>query len=302
MVHAVDFPPAGQTDLAALVPGSADAAGWNPDGPPRKYAGEDLYAYVNGGAEIFQEYGFVEVIVQDYLGRAGRTISLEIYEMKSPDSAYGIYSFRRSASGMDIEWEPGSEAQLSDYYLNLWKGRYHATLTGFGEDAATREGLVGLGRAVSGKIHETASRPSLLAYLDRQPGKNASIKYFRGNLGFYNLYALDPASIFAVREGARAEYDDGRLVFILKYDAGSEAEAVYKQARENFSKNPKYRLFRVLAENLFAMQDGAGRTVTVSPFQAVIFLAVGFDPDTAVKHFEAAIQNMTRTPNSGERT
>ena len=275
-----------QSDLATLVPESANATGWIPDGQPRKYAGEDLYAYIDGGAEIFQEYGFVEVIVQDFLSRSGKTICLEIYEMQSSDSAYGIYSFRKAASGLDLEWEPDSEAQLSDYYLNFWKGRYLVTLTGFNEDDATREGLVGLGRAVCGKIREKAAKPSLLAFLDRPGEKMSAAKYFRGNLGLFNVYAFEPASIFDVREGVKAEFGTGRLVFILKYSSGDEAETIFEQAGGKFAKNPGYRRFRVLAENLFTMQDGAGRMVTASPFEAFIFLTVGIEPDAAVNYFD----------------
>ena len=48
------------------LPADNAAAGWAKDGAPQEFEGEDLYTYIDGGAEIYQEYGFRRVIVQDY--------------------------------------------------------------------------------------------------------------------------------------------------------------------------------------------------------------------------------------------
>ncbi len=63
---------------------------WKKQGASDLYRGEDLFHYINGGAEIYHEYGFEQVLVQDYANLNGKSISLEIFEMTTPESAFGI--------------------------------------------------------------------------------------------------------------------------------------------------------------------------------------------------------------------
>ncbi|MBE3111603.1 MAG: hypothetical protein IMZ46_14045, partial [Acidobacteria bacterium] len=44
--------------LRAYLPADNAASGWTKDGELQEYEGEDLYTYIDGGAEIYQEYGF----------------------------------------------------------------------------------------------------------------------------------------------------------------------------------------------------------------------------------------------------
>jgi hypothetical protein len=60
----------------------------------QSYTGSTLYGRIDGGAELFLEYGFERL---DYflLENNGKEYNLEIYKMKDPFSAYGIFSIRR---------------------------------------------------------------------------------------------------------------------------------------------------------------------------------------------------------------
>lgn len=57
----------------------------------RDFKGEALYGFMNGGSELFLEYGFnvLKALEIDY---KGEKFSVEIYQMDSPESAFGIYS------------------------------------------------------------------------------------------------------------------------------------------------------------------------------------------------------------------
>jgi hypothetical protein len=55
------------------------------------FSGQGLYGYIDGGADLFLEYGFREVFVNEYsFGRD--KVTLEIFVMEDAPSAYGIYS------------------------------------------------------------------------------------------------------------------------------------------------------------------------------------------------------------------
>jgi hypothetical protein len=149
--------------LLGLLPDPSELGGWTTDGDHQFFEGEDLFIYIDGGAEIYLEYGFARVMVQDYRNGDGSRLSLEIFEMQSPDSAYGMYTFKRSPRGEPLVL--GDEGHLADYYLNLCKGRYLVTITSLDQVETAREGLLAIARAVDKRIEETAAKPDLIGVL-----------------------------------------------------------------------------------------------------------------------------------------
>ena len=68
-----------QSPLSTLLPEGPELRCWTKDGDHQSFEGEDLFIYIDGGAEIYFEYGFRRVIVQDYRNDAGSRLSLEIF-------------------------------------------------------------------------------------------------------------------------------------------------------------------------------------------------------------------------------
>ena len=115
-------------DLSGLLPASGEVAGLTLSDTPQGYRGDDLYQMIDGGADIYHEYGFRQVLSAEYVDGRGKIIKLEMYEMESPAAAYGIYSFKVGEGGKALAI--GQEALLEDYYLNFWKGNLQVTLIG----------------------------------------------------------------------------------------------------------------------------------------------------------------------------
>ncbi|MDR0430717.1 MAG: hypothetical protein LBH58_09610 [Tannerellaceae bacterium] len=57
----------------------------------RFFTGSGLYGFMNGGADQFLEYGVEKLTARDIVYK-GEEYSVEIYEMPSPEDAFGIYS------------------------------------------------------------------------------------------------------------------------------------------------------------------------------------------------------------------
>ncbi len=220
--------------LRSLLPAGQEAGEWKEDGPSQEFNGEDLYLYIDGGAEIYREYGFEEVLVQEYKDRGGTRLSLEIFRMTSPESAYGMYTFKRSPRGTPLEI--GAEGQLEDYYLNFWKGNFLVTITGQDESPATGRGLLELARAVAGRIQGPSGPARIVAELPLPGLIAASVRYFKGYLGFMNNYSSLGKEAFRFEEGVRGDYSSGASLFILSYpseDALRQAFPAIEQALRN---------------------------------------------------------------------
>lgn len=77
--------------LLLMAAAPAPLEGWRSVGPELRFAGLNLYGHINGGAELFHEYGFVELRVEDWENEADLQISLETYRMTDARAALGIY-------------------------------------------------------------------------------------------------------------------------------------------------------------------------------------------------------------------
>jgi len=107
-----------KSDIYQLVPLTGELPGWTQEDKVVIAKGDSLFSVINGGAEIFREYGFQQAAFSRFRDAGDHHINFEIYEMSDPFSAYGIYSFKTDSSGEFIGI--GAECCFSEYYLIFW--------------------------------------------------------------------------------------------------------------------------------------------------------------------------------------
>lgn len=89
------------------------------------FDGQSLWGYMNGGADLYLEYGFVELRVQEF-EIEDEMLKAEIYRMKNPASAFGIYSIKTfKCNKKNIYTSPDC---LSDYQYQASKGPVYITV------------------------------------------------------------------------------------------------------------------------------------------------------------------------------
>jgi hypothetical protein len=118
---------------------------------PRIFNGTSLFGYIDGGAELYLEYGFSMLAVTeiDYMGGKYKT---EIYRMNGPEEAFGIFSVSKfRCAGMP----PVSDFTCqTKYQLQICKGPYYISVinrTGTGNDSIAS---LNIGEAIARKIKD----------------------------------------------------------------------------------------------------------------------------------------------------
>ncbi len=273
--------------LAAQDPGVLDflprspiPGGWAPDGEAQEFKGEDLFVYIDGGADIYHEYGFVAVAVQDYRNPAGKTVSLEIFEMSDDAAAFGMYAFKTTGKGKSVGLGDGGE--LEEYYLNFHKGRYVLTLTGFDGSAETVRGLREVaGAADAALLGKKGTRPALVESLPQASGfVPGSVKFVRGRLGLNNILPAASGARINFTSGVRAVYGSGELIIL---DCGGEAEAT--------------KAFESLGPVL--REPGSGRApIRTALCRGLILITAGIEPAESDALMDAARSKLSR-PTGG---
>jgi hypothetical protein len=265
-----------QDPLRAVLPAAGAVPGWAPDGEPQEFVGEDLYAYIDGGAEIYHEYGFRRVVVQDYKNPDGKSVSLEIFEMADPAAAFGIFTFKRSGQGKVVPL--GTRAELEDYYLNLWRGRYLATLTGFDASTPTIEGLMAVAGAVDGKLGEGGAAPGLVTALPADGLRPQSVKYLKGLLGLNNVYSFFTARGLGFAEAVKGDYADGSMLIVMDYGTDAARAASWGELQAYLGASDRFLPLPDAVPGVSHFKDAKGRFLACAAAGPRLAVAVGPDP------------------------
>jgi hypothetical protein len=270
----LDFSPAQETgpDLSRLSIGA-----WKTAGPPEVYKKDGLYGYINGGAELFLQYGFEGLSVIRYIGGNGFTaekeITLEVYRMASPADAFGIFSLKREG-GERISSEIEAVHWLSASQAALVKGNSYINITGV---KAIEEEIEAFAAAVSKKIGAASALPPELTLLPSSGRIQGSERYIQGKLAAEGESLLLDREFWGFGEGTvavSAKYGPSRtklVIVILRALVPGLAEEVRKLFSE-------YLDDVTVRGGALAGKNAAGRWFLFSSVDGRAFLVLG-EPD-----------------------
>ena len=237
----------GQTNISPelLLPNDGEILDWVRSLAPSTYEGKTLYRDRPEAPDLFYAYGFqrqAEVEYQTPRFGSKPLILLEIFDMGTPENAFGIYNFHIYPQ-VKFEWV-GSKAILSGGYLRFSKGKYFIQIEGYEFATGIREAMVLLAKNIAARIKEPASEPGLLTVLpsNRMSG---SVKLFRSNWALRQIYSTLPVNVPQLSDtalGVSARYRDNpdlknwidaQIVFIIRFPDASAAESAYTVYRDS---------------------------------------------------------------------
>ncbi|MFH2055118.1 MAG: DUF6599 family protein [bacterium] len=124
------------------------------------HIGDSLYSYIDGGAELYHEYGFELVSTASY-ALAETDIILDVYQFADAVGAYGLYSRLRP------DWPEsanlGIESFASPTSIDFVKGKYLVRLTTFEASEALAVAMQKLGQSVEQGLQGTVELPPLFS-------------------------------------------------------------------------------------------------------------------------------------------
>ena len=235
-----------------LLPTDGEASHWVRAGKPSVDIGRDLYKHVIGGnPELYHNYGFIEGVTVEYqTPRLGSQplILLEVFDMGTPENAFGVYSRNRYPQD-EFEWV-GSEAIISGRGLNFWKGRYFIQIEGYEFASQIKQGMVELAKATAERIEDPLTTPHLLTLLPKNRVRHSE-KYFPSGATLKEIHRFLPERLLEfdpnVTAGSAAylhkksstDRIDTMTVIVLRYEAESEAKTAYDIYRGHLEANAR---------------------------------------------------------------
>jgi len=207
------------------APNCGLVSGWTSHGAVRTYVADNLFEYMDGNAEGYLIYGFVQM--KGVTCKQGEvTFVIDISDMGDADSAYGIFTANRDTRQPAASI--GMGGQIVPRRAIFAKGQYYV------EVAANPEGdyttaLQAWAAALEKSLPGGTSLPDTLSWFPRE--KQTSLR-------------LVPESVLGLRllkRGYVAQYDYGKAFLVLE-ESPDSAAGVMQKLRARFGETAPAKL------------------------------------------------------------
>jgi hypothetical protein len=121
---------------------------------------ENLWDFINGAADTYLSYGFVDLHVAEYK-KGKNVIKLEIYRHSDHTLAFGIYSTERSPSFRFMNL--GAQGYFADGAINFYKGNYYVKIRTYSKNEKTLKSAESLALKVATMLEGNSEMPSVLS-------------------------------------------------------------------------------------------------------------------------------------------
>ncbi|MCX6135581.1 MAG: hypothetical protein NTU47_17375 [Ignavibacteriales bacterium] len=187
-------------------------AGWKLTVEETVYTPNNLWDVIDGAADLFLEYNFVDLRIARYQRSSDIEIKVELYRHKTAVDAFGMYSQERYPDYHFINL--GTQGYTEKGTLNFLCGEYYAKISTVQSAQEAQVGLMAIGKTLARGLNRPSSWPDLLAAFP-QKGKQANTeqfisKNFLGYSFFNNVYTASyiedvPFKAFIIRMGSAEE-------------------------------------------------------------------------------------------------
>ncbi|MDZ7330520.1 MAG: hypothetical protein ONB13_09870 [candidate division KSB1 bacterium] len=213
-----------------ILPDDNFVVGWTTSGRTLRFVGNDLYNYIDGGAELFLEFGFKELLVQGYRQK-DKEMVLEVYQMDSPEAALGIY-LMKCGEETPIE-KIDARNSGNKYQFTIVKGSYFIQVNSFAGD----EKLIPIMRELSRQTLRfiPSERPvRLFDLLPKEHLITGSELIIRGPYALQPIFTFGEGDVLKLGGkifGVVGDYKDPNLgrykLILIRYASEADAQSAF---------------------------------------------------------------------------
>ncbi|MCW3096340.1 MAG: hypothetical protein JWL77_1958 [Chthonomonadaceae bacterium] len=187
---------------------------------PQLFNPGTLENHIDGEAQAVKQYGFKSCTYAEYSPTGGGTqlLTVDIYEMNTPQDAFGYYSHQRSDNAKIVKI--GGEGYVEPTAFNFWKGPYYVKMAITASNPAPfQPEMPKLAQAIAAKLSGSTAMPAVMQLLP--PGyKPQSNQYQRSDIAGQS-YINNGVTGKYPSAGQQAE------LFVAIYPTPAAAKAAY---------------------------------------------------------------------------
>jgi len=126
LTHAAMPPQPEPVAATSNAKGFPQVEGWKLTAPPTQYTPDNLFEYVDGGADAFLQFDFEELLSASYVNAQKVEVTVDIYRHRNAARAFGIYTQERPAGSVPLP--VGTEGNAGSDHLEFVAGAAYVKL------------------------------------------------------------------------------------------------------------------------------------------------------------------------------
>ena len=269
-----------RSPMERLLPPSMEE--WAPTEPHRIYSGRQIFDYIDGAGEVYLAYHFNSVLVQRYARPGQEEILVEIFDMATPQNAFGVYSY---IQGRGAVVPIGQEGEYKNGLLCFWRERYCVYLRIDRESKEANEAVLAMGKWIAAAIGRDGEKPGILQFLPDGAYRPGSLRYlYRHEILNTHFYVAD-GNLFLLSDSTEAVLVrmnlDGSHVLLVAYPSDVQADAAYRNILSRLipdateagvvrTENGKWTGCRVYGRYVTAVFDAAEEENAVNALTSIL--------------------------------
>jgi hypothetical protein len=210
--------------------------GWKADQATPITSHSELYAYMDGGAELFISYGFREAISRTYKREGHPDVVAEIYDLGESRNAFGVFSQVRESENLAL----GQGGYTIPGAVFFWKGPYYMLLSAWEATPETSDLMLLLGSHIQEKITVTGEIPGLVKALPETGLVPFGYLYFHHYVWLNSYYFISHDNILFIDDNTHAllaKYGDPesrQYLLLIQYAGNARAAEAFASFGASF--------------------------------------------------------------------
>lgn len=201
--------------------------GWKAQDEVEVYDRKSIFDYIDGAGEIYLLYGFRKVMVFRLVKASDATILVELFDMGSPEDAFGVFSHAHEGEEIGI----GQGSEYRGGVLCFWKGNFFVSIFSERETPQAKRAVFDLAQKIAENIKATGAKPKLLEFLPDEGLVNKSVRYFHLHASLNYHYFVASENILKLNqktEAVLARYrPDQSYLLCIRYRNQKQAKEAF---------------------------------------------------------------------------
>lgn len=217
--------------ISTIIP-----SGWVNDGPIKNYTPENLYEYINGGAELYISYGMKSVKSQRIVHKTMGEIRIEIFDMVHAKNAFGVFTHTRTKDEKSI-------GQGSQYFTGaqiFWKGKYFVSVIADDDNNEIQDAILQISDSIEEQIQESGSIPKFVELLPKPKLVKDGYIFFHHYIWLNAYYFLSNENILNITNDCEAvigkygKEKEKHFLLVIKYPNNTLAQEAFDAFNTHF--------------------------------------------------------------------
>jgi hypothetical protein len=274
-----EAPPA-EPSWTEMLPESIGTTGWTRKPDVAVFVGDSLFAYIDGAAEMYLKYGFVDLHAAEYC-KGDAVITADLYRFASSDLAFGMYAAIRPDRPDTVRL--GIEGFAFDTNWVYVKGPYLVNVYTY--DDIGMDEVRAVASAIERGLPGTLDKPEAFGLFPEEDRIAFSEKFqteaFLSQAALSDVYSID------------YEWDGHRFTLFLSDDPGSaKLEAWRASAQEEYDPDMGYQHLPYDGSRYLHTSDSYRGEIIAGPVGGRLVGMVGYRPED-VQILLAWLHNLT---------